>query len=204
MKRTTGGFTLVELIIVIIIISILTAIIMLSWGGLVRSSRDHAREDDVRSWASTFDLYKSRFGAYPALPTGNTPTGDKTFCLGTFSSTNSKCGQYNSSTSTKFIAAGGSSGLLENVGKMSNGGKAPTDSGPVVNNALVGPLVYLKQSTASGTVTVTAQFINFFEGNCPSDFTNINSSLPSSIALVLSGVSGANVCALTETFSYTP
>lgn len=207
MLRKNHGFTLVELIIVIVVIGILAAIVTSIWIGVLSSTRDHAREQDTRNWASTFDLYSSRFGSYPALPTSDTPVGDVTLCLGTFVTTggvvtNSKCGQYKSAVVTQYIPAGSSATMLANMARLSSGNKAPVDSGQVINNMLVGPLVYLKQSTIASTVTVTAQFIDFFEGNCPSGFTNINSSLPSSIASVRSGTA-ANVCALTKTFVYT-
>jgi len=201
----SNGFTLVELILVIVVLGILAAIAAISLGGFISSSHDHAREDDVRSWASTFDLYKSRFGAYPAMPTGNTPGGDVTLCLGPFSSANNKCGQYKSSTSYKFLPASSSSTLLSNAGKMSANGQAPIDSGLAINNLLIGPIVYVKQSTSGSTVTVTARFINFFERGCPSNFTDVSSSLPTAISLVLSGISGVKACALSpdKTFSYT-
>jgi len=207
MIRSTRGFTLIELVLAVIIIGIIASIVIVGWGSVGGQTRDRAREADVRTWAAAFDLYKSRFIAYPALPTADTPGGDVTLCLGPFTSTSSKCGQYGSSTATQFIAASGSTSLITNIGKTASNGAAPTDTGPAINNALVGPLVYLSQTTSGTTITVTAKFINFFETNCPStDFTDISASLPASIAQVLTGLPGgtsAKACALTKTLTYT-
>ncbi len=205
MKRHHTGFTLVELVIAIVVVAILAAIVILAWAGVGAWSRDQARESDVRNWVSTFDLYKSRYAVWPALPTGNTTAGDVTLCLGA-SFTNDKCGQFKSSSTSRFVDADNSSSMLANVKKV---GEVPKNGGPANNNFLVGPLVYLKQTTSGSTVTVTAEFINFFEGNCPSGFKNINSSLPASIANVRSGLPAgthANVCAIYpyKTFSYKP
>lgn len=213
MKRHYSGFTVVELIIVIVVIGILAAIVLVSWGNVVTGSRNTSRLQDMKSWMSTFDVYKSRFGAYPVLPTGNTPSGDVAYCLGSFTSTNNKCGQYNSSTATRYLPASASSTLLTNVTKVNSRGKAPENGGATVNSALAGPLVYLSQTTSSGTVTVTAKFIGFFEGtSCPSsELTIISSGTLSSsyapIAGLLTGLpsgTSASVCYIAKTFSYKP
>lgn len=203
MKKAQHGFTLIELILVMVLLAVLATIGIIAWNGVVVSSRDRARENDTRLWATTFETYRGRFIAYPAMPTGDSPL-DKVICLGTFSQYSNKCGQYNSNTSTQSVADSGSSSMLTEIAKV---GRVPSNSGPAVNSALVGPLVYLSQTTASGTTTVTGKFINFFETNCPSDFTDISSSLPLLLALVLTGLPGgtnAKACALVKTFSYTP
>ena len=205
MNRFLRGFTLVELVIVIAVLGILVTIGMLSWNGALTGSRDHARELDARAWASSFDTYKSRYIVYPSMPTADGTAAAATICLGDFTTeTNSKCGQYNSSTATAFLPASSATAMLAEIVKVGN---VPTNSGPVVKNVLTGPIYYATQATVSGTVTVTAKFINFFENSCPTGFTNINSSLPSTIAQVMTGLptgTNANACALTKTFSYTP
>jgi prepilin-type N-terminal cleavage/methylation domain-containing protein len=204
MKRPNYGFTVIELLIVIVVIGTIVAIGLIAWSGLLITSRDKARETDTIAWASSFDLYKGRYVVYPAMPTADGALGSVTLCLGAFTSTSSKCGQYGSATPTKFIAAAGSASLLTEMAKVGN---VPSNSGAAINSALIGPLAYLTQSTAAGTVTVTGQFINFFEKSCPTGFTNINASLPTSIALVMTGLpagTSANACSLSKVFSYTP
>lgn len=200
MKNKARGFTIVEVTLVVTVIAILAAIGVLAVNGILISGRNKARETDTRTWASTFDLYKNRFVVYPAMPTADTPLGDVTLCLGSFTTTNNKCGQYNSGTSTQYVDATASASLLTETAKVGN---VPQNSGVDTHFPLAGPLVYLSQTTTGGTVTVTGKFINFFEAGCPSGFTDISSSLPTSILGVLASTS-FKACSLNKTFSYTP
>ncbi len=200
-KHKNFGFTLVELVIVVVVLGILFAIVTVVWTNVIKSSNDKSRAGDVSSWMSNFQVYQSRYGGYPEMPTGNTPSGDVVRCLGKFTSFSSKCGQYTSSTAGRYLAASGSNTLIANVIKVT-GNKYIDNSGNAVKDSLVGPIVRIYQTTSGSIKTITAQYINFFENGCPSsDYTDISSSLPSAISGVLNGISGVKVCARTDSFT---
>lgn len=60
------GFTLVELLIVISIIGVLSAILMANFQGVRQRSRDAQRKSDLRQIQSALELYRSDVGSYPA------------------------------------------------------------------------------------------------------------------------------------------
>jgi len=61
-----GGFTLVELLIVIAVIGILTTIGLVSFGSSQIKSRDAKRKADLRQIANAMELYYNDKGQYPA------------------------------------------------------------------------------------------------------------------------------------------
>lgn len=206
MNRSSYGYTLVEVLLIVIVVGIIAGITTVTWNGVTKNYRDKARETDTRSWMASFENYKNRYFVYPTNPNPalGTPAGDVTACLGSFTSYSNKCGQFQSSVSTAYVDATGtnSTNVLTELTKIGN---APNNAGPSLNNALVGPIAF-SYVTGSNPYTVTTQLINFFENSCPSDFTNINASLPASLANVLTALpsgSTANACALTKTFTYT-
>lgn len=64
--RKSGGFTLVELLISIAIISVLTSLIMANFIGIRQRARDAQRKSDVRQIQSALELYRADQGSYPA------------------------------------------------------------------------------------------------------------------------------------------
>ena len=209
MTRERNGFTIVELLVVIVVIGILAGIALVSWSGVQLSAQNSAREQDTRQWAGTFDTYKARYIVYPLMPTNSTTPnvtclGDTgTFPTATQTTGGSKCGQYKSSTTTSYAST--SSSLKTEVTKV---GTMLSNNGPVVENVLVGPIAYISQTANSGTIPVEADFINFFERACPTtDFidatSNYSTKFPQLSTLLPSG-SSTKVCYLKSTFSYTP
>lgn len=74
------GFTLVELLVVMMIIGVLFAILMVNFKGVKEKTRDGQRKSDLRQIQSALELYRSDQGIYPtSLPacgsalTGGTP-----------------------------------------------------------------------------------------------------------------------------------
>lgn len=63
--RTERGFTLVELLITISIISILSAIGLVSYTNLVKNSRDAKRQSDVKFIQSALEQYHADQKYYP-------------------------------------------------------------------------------------------------------------------------------------------
>ena len=65
MKRETGAFTLVELIVVITILAILGTIAFISLQWYSRDARDSVRISDVSNLTSSLDLFAIKTGSYP-------------------------------------------------------------------------------------------------------------------------------------------
>ena len=71
--RTKKAFTLVELLIVIAIIGILTAILTFSFMEAQKRTRDTKRKSDLKTIQVAFEAYKTQKGKYP-LQCSNTIT----------------------------------------------------------------------------------------------------------------------------------
>lgn len=82
MQPRLRGFTIVELLIVIVIIGILAAITLVAYSGMQQRGRDSARLSDLSGLAKALELYKTDNGSYPNCSGG-------TYQPGTASSFNS-------------------------------------------------------------------------------------------------------------------
>jgi len=72
MQNKRFGFTLVEILVVIAIISILSGVIYASFGDARADSRDKVRKTDMKQLSLALELYKSQFGVYPEAGCGAT------------------------------------------------------------------------------------------------------------------------------------
>lgn len=63
--RLQKGFTLVELLVVVAIIGVLSALIMTNLVGIRQRARDAQRKSDMRQIQSSLELYRSDAGSYP-------------------------------------------------------------------------------------------------------------------------------------------
>lgn len=74
------GFTVVELLVVIVIIAILAAITIVSYNGITASSMSSVAKLDVSNIAKQMELYRSENGLYPPIVAAsgvNTPELEK-------------------------------------------------------------------------------------------------------------------------------
>jgi general secretion pathway protein G len=73
-KRISGekGFTLVEVMIVVIILAILGGIALVSFGGLDKQAKDARVQADMRAIATALKGYKAMTGAFPTSAEGLT------------------------------------------------------------------------------------------------------------------------------------
>lgn len=76
MKKPTNGFTIVELLIVIVVIGILAAITIVSFNGIQKRAANTARETELRSWQKIFEVYRAATGSYPGPTTGEECLGE--------------------------------------------------------------------------------------------------------------------------------
>lgn len=66
MKKTTSGFTIVELLIVIVVIAILAAISVVAYTGIQNRAKNVQVQSDIRQVAGLIEMYRAEHGAYPS------------------------------------------------------------------------------------------------------------------------------------------
>jgi prepilin-type N-terminal cleavage/methylation domain-containing protein len=96
MKRhdscTTSGFTIVELLVVIVVIGILAAITIVSYSGITQKANVAAMQSDLSNFSQQLKMYYTLYSSYPtALDSNNCPAApstDSNYCL-KFSGNNS-------------------------------------------------------------------------------------------------------------------
>lgn len=66
MQKNKSGFTIVELIIVIVIIAILATITIVAYRGVQGRARDDRRKTDIASITKAMEIYYDDNGRYPA------------------------------------------------------------------------------------------------------------------------------------------
>lgn len=76
MKKTIRGFTIVELLIVIVVIAILAAITIVAYNGIQQRARDSQRKSDLSNIAKALNLYNVDHGDYVETSSGCGANGD--------------------------------------------------------------------------------------------------------------------------------
>lgn len=82
LKNKQKGFTIVELLIVIVVIGILAAIVIVTFTGVQKKARDSDRKSDINATSGLLEVYFADKGQYPTLGNLNSPntaTGDWRF-----------------------------------------------------------------------------------------------------------------------------
>lgn len=65
-NQSKGGFTIVELLIVVVVIAILAAITLVTYNGVQARARDTRRLQDMSTIVKALELYRQTVGQYPA------------------------------------------------------------------------------------------------------------------------------------------
>lgn len=65
LKRKQSGFTLVELLIVIVVIGILAALVITSYAGVSQRARNSERQTDINAIATQLEVYYANNSSYP-------------------------------------------------------------------------------------------------------------------------------------------
>lgn len=73
-KKKTSGFTIVELLIVIVVIGILAALVVTTYNGIQQKARDTERKTDVNALHGQVEAYQAQNGKYPTLANVNDAT----------------------------------------------------------------------------------------------------------------------------------
>lgn len=152
-KLKLQGFTIVELLIVIVVIGILAAITVAAFNGVQTRAQNTARINEIKNWHRAFETYKAQEGNYPTMPDGG-------YCLGVGflqSGGVGKCRDYQTSSATAYLESDAAP-LLAELRKVSSIPK-PTN---VPANGTLGPYA---QYTATH-ITLMA-WIKGGSGDCP-------------------------------------
>lgn len=67
LKKRQSGFTIVELLIVIVIIGILATLVIVTFSGIQQKARDTARKTDINALDSHIEAFYANSGNYPTL-----------------------------------------------------------------------------------------------------------------------------------------
>lgn len=74
LKRKQNGFTIVELLIVIVVIGILAALVITTFTGIQQKARNTKRETDIKAIYGQVEAYYAQNGKYPTLANINDAT----------------------------------------------------------------------------------------------------------------------------------
>ncbi|HZP55336.1 MAG TPA: type II secretion system protein [Candidatus Saccharimonadales bacterium] len=67
LKRRSSGFTIVELLIVIVVIGILAALVIVTYNGIQQKARDTERKTDVKALQGQLEAYWANNAKYPTM-----------------------------------------------------------------------------------------------------------------------------------------
>ena len=144
--QKSHGFTIVELLVVIVVIGILAAITIVSYTGITQKANIAAIQSDLVSVSQRLKMYYTLYSSYPTSLDGNNcptaPTADTNYCI-KLTGTNTL--SYNGSTN-QFSA-------VEANSNSTNYYKVTDSTAPTATNSLDSGLVgYWKFDEGSGTV----------------------------------------------------
>lgn len=80
MRKSLNGFTIVELLIVIVVIAILATISIVAYNGVQAKARDSQRKYDIGQLAKALELYYADNGQYPASAGCGSTTINTSWC----------------------------------------------------------------------------------------------------------------------------
>jgi len=72
LKNKQSGFTIVELLIVIVVIGILAGLVITTFSGIQQKARDTERETDIKAIHGQVEAFWAQKGYYPSLTDMNT------------------------------------------------------------------------------------------------------------------------------------
>jgi len=130
MRKSVRGFTIVELIIVIVVIGILAAITVISYNGVQKRALNSARLTEVEAWQKQLLLYYANNGTGVDVTPGN-------YCLG-YGFPSGKCRNYTTTGTNTYNQSDNAALMAElksSSGSLPTGNRQPVGSyiGPFVN-----------------------------------------------------------------------
>lgn len=79
LKNKQSGFTIIELLIVIVVIGILAGLVLTTFNGIQQKARDTERETDVKAMHAQVEAFWAQKGYYPSLTDMNNRTATTGF-----------------------------------------------------------------------------------------------------------------------------
>jgi len=79
LKNKQSGFTIVELLIVIVVIGILAGLVITTFSGIQQKARDTERETDIKAIHGQIEAFWAQKGYYPSLADMNNRTATTGF-----------------------------------------------------------------------------------------------------------------------------
>lgn len=160
MKKNVSGFTIVELLVIIVVIGIIASISIVSYSGVQTRTNNSNRTAQLQAWQSVFDRYKAKKGTVP-LPSTPTDTG---FCLGTTGFPNGfdgvpRCRDYLSNGTTSLRVSDNAALIAELQTVVPN---LPSAQNVPVGGT-VGPYVYYNATT----IMIQGAFNGATTSECP-------------------------------------
>lgn len=169
-KQTNTGFTIVELLIVIVVIGILAAITIVAYSGVQTRARNASRVTEAVQTAKLLAAYKAANGAFPTIGSGAPAS-----CIGTgFPDFNADgltdCWDVRRQTSVTYHPDVAFNNSLQTMGSTPQGNRTIVEY-PFDGNGFVGP-IYV---TAGGPDSSGSAYVRFFqEGtSCPPSYRTV-------------------------------
>lgn len=156
------GFTIVELLIVIVVIAILAAISIVAYNGITVRAANAARLSELKAWQNHFEIYRAIQGELPNMANGG-------YCLGTGFPIGgggvARCRSYQGTGSTSIVESDNATLMSE----LALAGQLPSGSRSPFGGSVIGPFVYYYDSY----INISGAFQGSTESTCP-DGTNFS------------------------------
>ena len=167
MAKKQHGFTIVELLIVIVVIGILAAITIVAFNGIQTRAKNTSRINELAQWSKLFQLYKAEHGQFPAVATIQYCLGSG-FPISTNNGNVPRCRDYNS-TGTSAIPESNNATLmseLQKMGSLPTGNREPVGAtvGPYMGNNSWGVVLYAVINGSSSDCAPPTVY-NWTDGN---------------------------------------
>jgi prepilin-type N-terminal cleavage/methylation domain-containing protein len=148
-KHKQSGFTIVELLVVIVVIAILASITVVAYTGVQQRANNSARLSEFNQWRKLYEMYKVQNGTYPTMADGG-------YCLGT-GFPGGKCRDYlaNNGNTLSELSSAPLMDKIKTIATLPLANHAPI-------NGTVGPYVYY----GGGWLQMTGVF-NGGASDCP-------------------------------------
>jgi len=66
-QKSSDGFTIIELLVVMVIIGVLAGLVIITFTGMQQRARDTERQTDIRALSSQLEAFWTQKGYYPSL-----------------------------------------------------------------------------------------------------------------------------------------